>query len=85
MRVAVDTNRLTDPFRGDADLALYLGSCEEVLVPFVVLAEIKAGFNGGTLQSPNESILTIFWGARLCVEFMQDGKRLNRMPGYSFQ
>jgi predicted nucleic acid-binding protein len=57
MRVALDTNRLTDLFQGDARLADELGYCDEVWVPLVVLAEIKAGFFGGTQQTRNEALL----------------------------
>src|ERR1022692_3103340 len=47
MRIALDTNRLIDLFQGDASLAAFLGTCDEVWIPFVVLAEMKAGFYGG--------------------------------------
>lgn len=57
MRVALDTNRLVDLLRGDAGLAELLGSCEEVWIPLVVLAEIKAGFYGGAQRHKNESLL----------------------------
>ena len=57
MRVALDTNRLTDLFRGDADLGPFLGTCDEVWIPFVVLGEMKAGFYGGTRQVRNEALL----------------------------
>lgn len=57
MRVALDTNRLTDLFQGDAELAAWLAGCEEVWVPLVVLAEIKAGFYGGAQQHRNEILL----------------------------
>jgi tRNA(fMet)-specific endonuclease VapC len=57
VRVALDTNRLTDLFQGDAALADWLGTCEEVWIPLVVLAEIKAGFLGGTEQRRNEALL----------------------------
>jgi tRNA(fMet)-specific endonuclease VapC len=53
MRVALDTNRLTDLFRGDVELAELLGSCEEVWIPLIVLGEIKAGFQG----QQNEALL----------------------------
>jgi predicted nucleic acid-binding protein len=55
--VALDTNRLTDLFQGDTLLAERLGACEEVWIPLVVLAEIKAGFYGGTQQHRNEILL----------------------------
>jgi tRNA(fMet)-specific endonuclease VapC len=57
VRVALDTNRLTDLLQGDAALAERLGACEEVWIPLVVLAEIKAGFYGGTQRHRNESLL----------------------------
>lgn len=57
MRVALDTNRLTDLFRGDLALSEFLGTCDEVWIPFVVLAEMKAGFYGGTRQTHNEMLL----------------------------
>jgi predicted nucleic acid-binding protein len=60
VRVALDTNRLTDLFQGDAALAEWLGTCDEVWVPLVVLAEIKAGFHGGSRVQRNEVILRAF-------------------------
>ena len=57
VRVALDTNRLTDLFRGDRGLADQLGYCDEIWIPLVVLAEIKAGFLGGTQQNRNEALL----------------------------
>ena len=60
MRVAVDTNRLTDLFQGDAELAELLGTCEEVWIPLVALGEIKAGFYGGRQQQRNELLLQKF-------------------------
>ena len=57
MRVALDTNRITDLFRGDAQLAEDLGTAEEVWIPLFALGEIKAGFQAGNRQSRNESLL----------------------------
>jgi tRNA(fMet)-specific endonuclease VapC len=57
VRVALDTNRLSDLFQGDAALADFLGSCEEVWIPLIVLAEIKAGFYGGAQQPRNAALL----------------------------
>lgn len=57
MRVALDTNRITDLFRGDLELAEQLGTAEEVWIPLFALGEIKAGFQGGTPQRRNESLL----------------------------
>ena len=57
MRVALDTNRITDLFRGDLELAEQLGTAEEVWIPLFALGEMKAGFQGGTQQRRNESLL----------------------------
>jgi predicted nucleic acid-binding protein len=57
MRVALDTNRLTDLFQGDAALAEWLGICDEVWSPLIVLGELKAGFYGSTQQTRNEALL----------------------------
>jgi len=57
VRVALDANRLTDLFQGDAALAEWLESCEEVWIPLIVLGEMKAGFYGGSQQRRNEVLL----------------------------
>ena len=57
MRVALDTNRMTDLFRGDVELAEQLESAEEVWIPLFALGEIKAGFQGGTQSHRNETLL----------------------------
>ena len=57
MRVALDTNRITDLFRGDVELAEQLSTAEEVWIPLFALGEIKAGFQGGKQQPRNEGLL----------------------------
>jgi tRNA(fMet)-specific endonuclease VapC len=57
VRVALDTNRLIDLLRGDAELAEMLATCEEVWIPLIVLAEMKAGFYGGMQAHRNEAVL----------------------------
>ena len=57
VRVALDTNRLTDLFQGDSALGELLGSCDEVWIPLIVLGEIKAGFYGGIQLRRNEGLL----------------------------
>ena len=60
MKVLVDTNRLTDALRGDKPVVAALERMEEVWIPFVVLAEIKAGFLVGTRRRPSEAALHAF-------------------------
>jgi tRNA(fMet)-specific endonuclease VapC len=58
VRIALDTNRITDLFRGDAELAESLATAEEVWIPLIVLGEIKAGFHGGSQRVRNEVLLS---------------------------
>jgi tRNA(fMet)-specific endonuclease VapC len=60
MRVALDTNRLIDLFRGDAELGNWLGRCDEVWIPLFVLGELKAGFYGGKQRPEEEAVLHKF-------------------------
>ncbi|MGD0617255.1 MAG: type II toxin-antitoxin system VapC family toxin [Bryobacteraceae bacterium] len=73
VRVALDTNRLTDLFQGDAELAEFLATCDEVWIPLIVLAEIKAGFYGGTQHHRNEVLLRKFM-AKPTVEVLLPGR-----------
>ncbi len=60
VRVAVDTNRLSDLFRGDAALAEQLDYCDEVWLPLIVVGEIQAGFYGGGHVHRNNRMLAAF-------------------------
>jgi len=73
MRVALDTNRLTDLFQGDAALADWLGTCQEVWIPLFVLAEIKAGFHGGKQPQRNEMLLRNLL-AKATVDVLMPGR-----------
>ena len=73
VRVALDTDRLTDLFKGDTLLAELLGTCEQVWIPLIVLAEIKAGFLGGTHHIRNEAWLQVLL-AKPTVEILLPGR-----------
>jgi tRNA(fMet)-specific endonuclease VapC len=60
VRLLVDTKCLTGALRGDATAVDMLERAEEVWIPFVALAEIKAGFAGGTRAGANEALLHAF-------------------------
>ena len=84
MRVALDTNRLTDLFRDDADLADFLSYCEEIWVPLFVLGEIRAGFRGGTQSQRNEAVLRTFLAKSTVELLLPTGKPRNTTPACSF-
>jgi tRNA(fMet)-specific endonuclease VapC len=60
VRVALDTNRYVDLCKGLDDTVSLLEEAEAVALPFVVLAELRAGFALGQRQSDNERTLRRF-------------------------
>ncbi len=60
MRLALDTNRYTELCRGDADVVGPVERAEMVLLPFVVLAELRVGFAIGAHGRENERVLQHF-------------------------
>ncbi|HEY3354617.1 MAG TPA: PIN domain-containing protein [Polyangia bacterium] len=62
MRVALDTNRYRDLCAGEPAVAAFLEHVEAVFVPFVVVAELRAGFAVGKRGRENERVLRRFLG-----------------------
>ena len=60
MRVAIDTNRYVDLCRGIVPTVSLLEEAEAVVLPFVVLAELRAGFAHGRREAENERTLRRF-------------------------
>ena len=60
MRVAIDTNRYVDLCKGVAETVELLEEAEAVVLPFVVLGELRAGFTLGRRQVENEHTLRRF-------------------------
>ena len=60
MRVALDTNRYVDLCRGVDEVTDVLETAEAVLLPFIVLAELRAGFAVGKHGAENERVLRRF-------------------------
>jgi tRNA(fMet)-specific endonuclease VapC len=60
VRLALDTNRYVDLCKGVTKTAELVASAEEVFLPFVVLAELRAGFALGRHTAENERVLRLF-------------------------
>jgi tRNA(fMet)-specific endonuclease VapC len=60
VRVAVDTNRYVDLCQGVDDTVALLEEAEAIMLPFVVLGELRAGFAHGRRQVENERVLRRF-------------------------
>jgi predicted nucleic acid-binding protein len=57
VRLALDTNRYVDLARGDADVVALVEAADAVFVPFVVIAELRAGFAVSERPLDNERVL----------------------------
>ena len=60
MRLAIDTNRYRDLCDGKRDVVSRLETAAAICVPFVVIAELRAGFAVGTKGRENERVLHRF-------------------------
>jgi len=60
VRVALDTNRYSDFIKDEPTVAEILESADEIVMPFVVVAELRAGFAAGTRGQANETLLRGF-------------------------
>lgn len=60
MRIAVDTNRYRDFCDGLPAVVEWFSCAEQIWLPLVVLAELRAGFQCGTASLQNERVLQQF-------------------------
>lgn len=60
MTILLDTNRYRDFCEGSREVLDIMQRARRVYLPFVVLAELRAGFLCGTVARQNEKTLTLF-------------------------
>jgi len=60
VRIALDTNRYVDLCKGVEETVRLVSTAEVVLLPFVVVAELRAGFAFGKRTAENERVLRRF-------------------------
>ncbi len=58
MNLLLDTNRYTDFVRGDPSVVQTMQGATRIFIPFVALAELRAGFACGARARENEATLT---------------------------
>jgi len=74
VKFAIDTNRYSDFARNVPDVVELFVNAEAILVPFVVIAELRAGFKCGTVSQRNEAALVRFLNNnRVSVLYPDDG------------
>jgi len=60
LNLAIDGNRYVDYCRNDPEVAAVIDRAQRIVVPFAVLAEVRAGFHHGTKLRQNEKDLARF-------------------------
>lgn len=60
LSIAVDTNRYVDFCRSDPAAVEVIAKARRVVVPFIVVGELRGGFRRGTQFRQNEQVLSRF-------------------------
>lgn len=60
LRIAIDVNRYVDFARGIDEAVACARRAGQIYLPFVVLAELRAGFRAGRRANANEAVLSSF-------------------------
>ncbi len=60
MKIVLDTNRYSDLCGNVTKVIEFIQTIDQVFVPLIVLAELRAGFAFGKKRDQNEKILTRF-------------------------
>jgi tRNA(fMet)-specific endonuclease VapC len=63
MKLALDTNAYSAAARAEPRATALVQAAQHVYLPFVVLAELRAGFAAGSLGRRNEAVLARFLGS----------------------
>ena len=73
MKLALDTNRYRDFCEGDQATVALMQLADRILLPFPVLAELRAGFACGLFPARNERTLSLFLDrSRISVLFSDE-------------
>ena len=74
MRIVIDTNRYKDFCEGIDDAVDTIRKSSEIYIPFIVIAELRAGFACGNKGPENEQILSRFLNkTRVRLLFADEG------------
>ena len=74
MKIALDVNRYVDFCDGQEEVVHHLRRAREIVMPFVTVAELRAGFRCSTRCERNEAALSRFLQSdRVTVLFPDDG------------
>ena len=60
VNIALDSNRYVDFCRDDPAVIQILSTAQRIVLPFIVMGELRSGFRGGTRSQRNERELARF-------------------------
>lgn len=60
LKIAIDTNRYVDFCKGEPEVTQFLRRVRQLYLPFIVIAELRAGFHSGNHSALNERTLIRF-------------------------
>lgn len=72
MRIALDTNRYTDFARGESTVVDLISHASQVILPFIVVGELRGGFLRGSRNEENQNKLNQFLASRRVDVFYAD-------------
>ena len=72
MNVALDTNAYSDFMRGDSDRVRVVRTARSIVLPLIVLAELRAGFASGSRESSNAANLQKFMASSRVSTLLPD-------------
>ena len=84
MKFLIDTNRYSDFAKGHKEIVDLFASADGICVPYVVLAELRAGFRCGTVARQNEQVLTKFLENKRVKVLYADDMTTQMLRGHLF-
>jgi tRNA(fMet)-specific endonuclease VapC len=85
VKLLLDTNAYRDFCEGNPHMVGLFQQAERIFLPFVVLAELRAGFSCGTLARRNEAVLTRFLNTPRVVVVYPDEQTTHHFGRLYFQ
>lgn len=85
MKIALDTNRYIDFCKGDERAVQVIRSAESIFLPFVIMAELRAGFRCGSRGEENEKNLVHFLNSPRVETLFADDQTTHHYARLFFQ
>ena len=81
LKIVLDTNRYVDFCKGEPLAVEQVQTARKIFLPFVVLAELRAGFASGAKQEANSKILSRFLNTERTEVLFADDQTIHHYAG----